>query len=235
MTHSSSRSSPRVTGPKVRRGVTRCTTAAVIMNWARVSQRKSARLHGEFSRTSCRVRAQPPPSSKRPATARENDHALPAWLRINVELSLMRFFPGTPRQRPLVKAIPETLAPGRQESPRFAAEVPLVVLPSAHGAVADRLEDLSVARCADESPGACVLSRRKHRLVHGQLQKCAQPADLGRKVRRELLVFQLMGSGSQQGALRVPEAKGARIRPRERRQITPQQCQMRGEILQETA
>src|SRR5580693_2610649 len=98
----------------------------------------------------------------------------------------------------LGEGITPALDPGPQERERFAAEMPLVVLPSAHGAVCDWLENLSVARRADNPFDTRVLPREKHRLVRRQLQECAQPADLGREVRGELFIFQLMGVGSQQ-------------------------------------
>ena len=56
----------------------------------------------------------------------------------------------------LAEGIAPTLNPGYEQSQHFTAEVPLVVLPPAHGAVADRLKDLSVARRADEPFGARV-------------------------------------------------------------------------------
>ena len=53
----------------------------------------------------------------------------------------------------------------------------------------DGLDHLSVARRADEPFGARVLPGSKHRLVPGQLQKSAQPVDLGREVRPPFGVY----------------------------------------------
>src|ERR1700730_11915685 len=118
----------------------------------------------------------------------------------------------------LREGVAPALEPGLQDGRHFR-EVMLVVLPSAHGSVADRLNDLSIARCVDESLGAGMLPRRKHGVVPGQAQKCAELTDCRREVGSELFVSQLVAERAQQGPLRVPEAEGAGIGLGQRGQI----------------